>query len=797
MKFIIALLILSAQLFALTIVLNSGKESKINYAILHLMDTQPFTCETIPDALEKKRYLCKADHPFNKPIEPKKMKFAELSFYAKEGSFYMAIEPKIDSKLIPVEDTLYETTEVLSKPKAKQYRHWMILLQEEPLYKDKVVQDGLDFPIIFEKYQKPYIGALDLNGAPISYAQSKDIGLYLDMKRLYEKGDYAGVVDAASRVLEAFPLSIFRSEIELYAMRAMDKLLSLKGEEKDAVLFDEEAIIAIAKRWTKEFTSDENLPEVFMLMTKSYLKLHAKADANYFIDILVSEHPESPYTKKAILFFADTLLPTKEKEKALKLYLDVLYSVKDIDIASEAAIRLSDYQIDVGKIQEAKEYLLKVLNVNANFLLKDKEASYTLAKRLHDHKLYDVAARILDMIVEHTPKTDEKRESLLKENGDWHAKAGDVEKAHKLYQEYLDTYRNGGEYVDEVKERLDELFFKRTENNETILANYYDKLIQNYTANAIGEKALIEKAKLLLKQGEFQKVLELEESLLKAPDAHGVKPEELIYEAAKSQAIKELEKGACQEVVRLVEQYKLHIEGAVYEEKLFGCFMRLARYERAKEISVLHVKDTKLDSRFVWTQRYANVLFKLSKHEEVRALKEDLQTMAKTLKTSINLETLRDLFFSSIVLKHPDEALAILQVVEERYPNTFTTIDLHNEIIKIASESKNDLLLISHAQKILALQKQFKSSPLSPMIEFNYIEALKRLGRDREALEVIQAIPQERISLKDKIRFFYYAGELSLKLGEKEKAKAYFTQCVENNETSSWKNICQENLKLF
>ena len=33
--------------------------------------------------------------------------------------------------------------------------------------------------------------------------------------------------------------------------------------------------------------------------------------------------------------------------------------------------------------------------------------------------------------------------------------------------------------------------------------------------------------------------------------------------------------------------------------------------------------------------------------------------------------------------------------------------------------------------------------------------------------------------------------------GANEKAKGYFTQCVENNETSSWKNICQENLKLF
>ena len=72
MKLFIIFCTLSAQLFALNIVLNSGKESKVNYAILHIIDTQPLVCETIPDALEKKRYLCKASHPFDKPIESKK-----------------------------------------------------------------------------------------------------------------------------------------------------------------------------------------------------------------------------------------------------------------------------------------------------------------------------------------------------------------------------------------------------------------------------------------------------------------------------------------------------------------------------------------------------------------------------------------------------------------------------------------------------------------------------------------------------------------------------------------------------
>jgi len=796
MKLLITLYLLSAQLFALNIVLNSGKESKVNYAILHIIDTQAFACESIPDTLEKKRYLCKLDHPFDKPIESKKMKFATLDFYEKEGSFYIAIEPKASSKLIPLEDTLYEATTLLGKPKEEKYRHWMILFQDAALYKEKKVYESLDFPVVYEKYQKPYIGALDLNGAPISYAQSKDIGLYLEIKREYETGNYDGVVKDAKKVLAAYPLSIFRSEIELYSMRAMDKILSLKDEEREGMLFDETEIITLAKRWSKEFASDENIPEVFMLMAKSYLKTGAKSDANYFIDILVSEHPESPFTKRTILLFADNLYAKKEKEKAMKLYLDVLYSVKDLDIASEAAIRLSDGEMDAGKMSEAKEYLSKVLNVNAAFLLKDKEATYKLAKRLYEHKLYDVAAKISDILLENMSKRDENRELLQKESGDWHAKAGNIENAYSRYQSYLSEYKNGGDYIEEVRERLDELFFKRAENNETVLANYYDTLIDKYTNN-IGDKALVEKAKLLLKQKKFENVLELGPSLLKLSDAQGIQPESLIYEAAHALALEKLSVEACLDVVGLIETYKLQIEGAMHEEKLFGCLMKLSRFERAKEITGAHLKDQKLESRYLWAQRDVSVLFKMGKFAEVAAFKEDLFTLEKRLKSPIGFESLKHLFLANVRLKNKEEMIALAQSIEERYPKEFTAIDVYNEVVRHASESKNDLLLVSYAQKIVALQKQFKSSPLSPMIEFNYAEALKRLGKDKEALEVILGIAQNTLEPKDKIRLFYNAGELSLKLKEDEKAKAYFTQCVDVNESSSWKSICEENLKLF
>lgn len=796
MKHILILIFTSLHLFALNIILNSGKESHTNYAILHIIDTKPLTCKTIVGELEKKNYLCKFDRPVNQVIEPKKMTLVEIDFYQKNEEFYMAITPKVNSKLIPMEEALFESVEILANPKMKEYKHWMVLLEQKPLYEDKIVTDGLDFPIVYEKYQKPYIGALDLNGAPISYAQSKDIQLYLDIKKEFERGEYESIVKNAKRILSMYPNSIFKSELELYSIRAMDKIMSARGEDSPSLSFDENDIVALGKKWTKEFASDENIPEVFMIMTKSYLKSGAKSDANYFIDILVSEHPESLFTKRAILLFADNLFAKKEKDKALKLYLDVLYSAQDLDIASEAAIRLTDHQMDAGKTKEAREYLLKVLGANAQYLLKDKEESHRLARRLYEHKLYDIAAKITDVLLEHVPKKDEMRELLLKESGDWHAKADEVQEAYNRYQTYLSDYKNSGEYVEEVTTSLDELFFKLKETDEVKLAEYYDKLIKNYT-NAIGEKALAEKAKLLFKQGKFQEVLAIKEELLKISTQHGIDPENLIYDAAKSLVFEQLKADQCQFVVALVEEYKVRSADIQNEEKLFECFMRFSRFEKAKEITTPHLKDNKLESRFAWSQKEIAVLYGMGKNKEVSEFRGDIMKLSVTLKQKPSLETLRIIFFANMKIKKSEEALATSLSIDQNYPNDFTVIDVYHEIVKMAGETKNDLLLVKYAQMIIKLQKEAKSYTLSPTIELNYAEALKRLGRDGEALLVVEEALLQKLEDKDKIRLFYNAGEISLKLKDNEKAKAYFSKCVDTNETSSWKNICEENLKLF
>jgi len=118
----------------------------------------------------------------------------------------------------------------------------------------------------------------------------------------------------------------------------------------------------------------------------------------------------------------------------------------------------------------------------------------------------------------------------------------------------------------------------------------------------------------------------------------------LVYEAAKALALRELQKDECQNTVNLIETYKLQITESEHEEKLFQCFMRVSRFDRAREISTTHLKDNALASRYYWAQKEVQALFKMGKYQEALAFKEDLKTLSFSLREKIGLETIRDLF---------------------------------------------------------------------------------------------------------------------------------------------------------
>ena len=790
-KKLLLLILFTSQLFSLTIVLNSAKEGGKAYAVLHVEDDEPIDCQVIPQNLDKKIYLCRFKKIVKTPIEPKKMSLVNIDFLEKDKEFYLRIEPKVKSKLVITKNSLFVDAEVSDKVKQGTIKHWSILLYEKSPFPKKISNEKINFPIMYSKNVKPYIGALDLNGAPISYVQSKDIKLYLKLKKSFNNEKYLDVVEDSLNVVKKYPQTIFKSEFMLYRLRAIEMGIDEKNEKMEEK-FDSNNIVNEGKAWIKSFPSDDDIPEVLMLIAKAYLKMGSKSDANYFMDILITEHEDSPFTRKAILAFADSLYNSRKKEQAIKLYLDVLYSAKDLDIAAEAAIRLSNKEMNRGKTDKAREYLLKVLEANHEYLLKDREESYALAQKLAKNMLYDVAAKVTDVLIPDLKKSDESREFLVRDSGLWHAKANDIKEAYDRLQQYLEEYKYG-DYKDDVQISLDELFFELNETNETKLANYYDELIEKYQ-NKIGDKAVVEKAKLLLSQKRYEDVLKMQSALEYISENNTTS--KYVTTASSTLVVLALKEDKCSQAVNYIEKYKLNLE-KFDSKKVFECFIRTSRYTRAKNLSENYIKEGKLKSRNEWMQKYLLSLYKLSKHANVVSVGEDVIKMSKSLKTKTQSDTLQMLFFSLMKLDKLEKAIDIAKQIEKNNPKKLKNSDVYIKIVQRARADRNDLLLREYANKIVALQKKHKSNIYTPDVELSLIGALQRLEKTKEALVIAEGLLEKKISLKQQTRAYYNAGELSMKLNKNEDAKEYFMKCKEVKIESSWKDICEQNLKLL
>lgn len=620
MKFLLLLILVSTQLFALSITLNSAKDNNLEYAVLHLQDIEPINCQSIPQSLNKVVYLCQFKKIVKVPLNAKNMKLVEIDFLEKKKEFFIKIAPKVESQLIPVKSTLFQNQEVSDKDVKKVYKHWSILLYEKNPFPLAKPNDGIDFPVIFPKEEKPYIGALDLNGAPISYAQSKDISLYLDLKKSFAKKDYKSVIEDSVRIIKQYPNTIFKGELLLYRVKALDLILN---EENNSFAdnFDRSDVTKEAKEWVRAFPSNENLPETLMILAQSYLFMGQRSDANYFLDILISEHEDSKFTKKAILKFADSMYNSRQKDRAMKLYKDVLYSARDLDVAAEAAIRLVDKEVARGKKQEAREYLLKVLGANQQYLLKDKQDTYRLAEKLVENGLFDVAGELADVLLSDVKRGDENRERLFRDVGIWYAKAHEVTKAYDRLKNYLKEYKNG-EFTQEVQEAIDALFFELNETNQTKLVKYYDELIDKYQ-NSIGDKAVVEKAKLLLSQQKYEDVLKMQDILLRVSDDNNTEINEIVNEAASALTNKNIQTDDCLEVVKFIEDYKL--SNSKFEAtKIFQCLIRTSRFINAKDLSERKIKSKNLKEKMLWLENYVISLYKLNQFSKVIEVGDDV-----------------------------------------------------------------------------------------------------------------------------------------------------------------------------
>ena len=196
-----------------------------------------------------------------------------------------------------------------------------------------------------------------------------------------------------------------------------------------------------------------------------------------------------------------------------------------------------------------------------------------------------------------------------------------------LYNKYLKDYEFGS-FGEFVKERIDKLKINFDETNETKRLNYLNDLIKNYPNDPVVDKAILQKAQILFKNKNFDEVLSLKDELPKSKEG-----KEVIKKAAFHKVNKLLENDDCLSAVSIITEHDIKPQN---DQKIdyYNCFMRVASYKEAFDISKKFFDDKNEILKLDWTYKGAKAANHVGMYKNTILLSNDVQKLAKRLNTN-------------------------------------------------------------------------------------------------------------------------------------------------------------------
>lgn len=784
--------IFSPKLYALSINIQSGKEQGQTYATLHIQETTPFICqEDKNDFFEVTQIECfftKAPHTSFNPL---KNAFFSVASYETPTLYVIRIKPIEKIKLYDMIDSIAQKHRIDHEPK-RQAKHWMVVGFKEhlPLIQEHhVPSNGLNFPIDFFKSDLPIVGALGLNGKPIELDQVEDVSDYLDIRKLFKRGLYDQAMSLIDKVLQNDPNSIFKSEFMLYKIR----ILMLNEAYDD--------VIEHSKAFLRNFSADEAIPEVLLMIADASSKMGMVIDAEYFYDRLLTEHYESKEATKGLIHLGAHALANGDGAKALKYFKEALKKAETKEVASEAASKLANYYLAKGRSKDAAFYMEKIAKANIAYLLEDYDRTFEIAKEFSDHEAYKEAANFMMYILNSMEQSDRNYEPLLYQIAVWYDQANENAKAYQLYKRYSDQFEFG-DYKNDVEVRMDKVLFKMGEANKTKELALYNTIEEKYAQEEIAKKALYKKAELLYQMQSYQKVLDLQPRLNRLDLKRYPKSKELVLESAKALAKKSLDAKDCQRTILLLRNYGFTMSNE-NAQALYSCSMQESDYRHAVEIASEHIKDKALDKRIVWLYDYVIASSKAGDQKSVYVAGQDLLTLIDMDKKSQQAyqakraKIYKAIFHAALALGYEEKAIAMATELEKLHGLRFEDIEIYVNVVHIAKARKDFTMLETYAYKVINLQKKAHSYSQSPAIEFLALSALKKLQKNQAAHELLKDLSLRIKTAAQGARIFYELGNIALQLGKKKEAKAAFIKSSNADKNSPWSKLSRDALKML
>jgi len=777
--------LLSFNLFALEVSLTGAQENFHKYSTLHLKDSSSFLCqETKNDYGVVTQIICAfSKQPVNK-FKKIQNDFFEIHPQIKNETFFLIITPYQKIKLYPMVFNLNSENEIY-QANTTMSNHWMAVgyKDELPYIKsEKALEVSINFPLLFANDVLPFVGSIDLQGNPVHIQKIGDVTDYLRLKKSYNEKKYEESLELINQVFKEYPNTLFKSELLLYKIKVYAKL-----EDYDNV-------IDIAKIYLRNYSSDENVAEVLSLIAKSYHMINMSIDADYFFDRLFSEHEESPYTKWGYIYKGEMLEASGASSRALDFYKKALEETKDIDIAVNAAYKLAKYKVSYSNPKEASEYIMKILSSKPSFFIEDYKSSMDIIYSFIDENDYETAATIAKALLDQMQKDNDEYEFLLKDRALWLCKTDKKKEALAALNEYIDKFQDG-EFEGEIKVAKDALFFDNVDANLTTKLNQYNELIDTYPGDTIGNKAIYEKAKLLLENKMYSEVLELKESLLVLDKEVYPGIDTIIQDSAIGVMKRVLKNKECQEVIDLSSQYNIILSNE-WDDGLYECFMKGAKYTLAKNIAADHIKSKDILQRKKWLYRYIKVDFSTGNYSEVIEAGKELISLIEENKDSEYKDIYRMLFDTYQRVENSTKMLETIVAIEKEYGTNYKDIERYVAVMAVGNERKDDNLVINYAKAVVKIQNASNSFAQSPFVEFTLYQAYLNKENFNEALEILKSLDSVKLTPNQRSRQKYLLGTTYSKLWRDDEADEAYSEAIAADPASAWAQLAKDAKKI-
>jgi tetratricopeptide (TPR) repeat protein len=791
------------HLSALELSVNSGKEKSGEYSLLHIMHSEPFGCQKKLNLDDSVAYIyCTFDTPPTNRITSTQTDFFAISSKGELGKFYIIVKPKKKIRLISIENRLIDD-QLIYDIQNPTSNHWLMLgYQSEtpPIIRPDRHKEGIRFPIAANDTIIPSVGALNFNQEPISYDTEQDVEDFLKVKKAYQAGKYDDLVGDIEEYISTHKESLFASDFQLYKLRTLDKI----GGESEA-----DDIIELATKWLVEFPSNESIAEVMRILAKAYTVKSQYDQAKKYFELIVTEHANTLSSQWAMIDYGDLKLKTRDGDGAIKMYEKALYTTKDIELASVAAMKLAQRSEQRNQNSEAQKYYQKILNGNKEYFTNDPIKSWGIAKKMAKNEAYLLAADIAQILLEdNSEEIEDTKERMLVSMASWYYEANESDKAIANYQKYLKEYAEEGEFLDRVQSEYDKVMFETADDSDEERYKRYDELMEKYSGQPIANKATYAKAKLLFENKNYSGLLMMQSDIEFLSDEIAPDKSELINLSAKALGEELLSlvqednyqegsrnKKLCRELEEFHAGYQFDAD-IKYDKAQYICYMTLGENDKAINLAKEYYSSDNIDERLEWMLRAQKVLKRQNSLKKLTKLTEDIIETANIHDKVGYDELMYDIFDAKVIQNIPqDKLIEYADKVLDRFPEHKKNLEVYKELIKVAVTNKDQLLSIAYSKKLIDLQSALGSKRYTPWVEFVYLQALMDSDKLKRAKSFSKELMSAGLLGEDRLKLLYLRSNVLMRTGWPSRAKPLLQECSDSLVKSKWVGLCQESLK--